>query len=101
MGGRCSTMMRNVCQSEISPMLLNILTLSVIWLVSASLAPAAPPEVAGQPSERGIGDFPKLSADNDWPWWRGPKRNGLAASEAPVRWSETEGIAWKVELPGR
>lgn len=39
----------------------------------------------------------------DWPAWRGPTRDGIAASgqTPPVRWSETENIAWKTPLPGR
>src|SRR5439155_14860437 len=33
----------------------------------------------------------------DWPGWRGPTRDGVAASgqTPPVQWSETEGILWK------
>jgi len=39
----------------------------------------------------------------DWPAWRGPTGDGMAASgqNPPVHWSETEGIAWKVGIPGR
>lgn len=39
----------------------------------------------------------------DWPAWRGPTRDGIAApgQTPPVRWSETENIAWKTPLPGR
>jgi outer membrane protein assembly factor BamB len=38
---------------------------------------------------------------DDWPRFRGP--DGLALSpdkDLPVTWSDTDGIAWKVELPG-
>ncbi len=39
-----------------------------------------------QAQERGIGDFPKLNAKTDWPWWRGPSRNGVAdAGPAPTK----------------
>ena len=39
------------------------------------------------------------SADN-WPQWRGPLLNGLShETNLPVRWSKTEGIAWKLPLP--
>lgn len=40
---------------------------------------------------------------DDWPWWRGPWRNGEASphQRVPQSWSETENIAWKVPLPGR
>lgn len=38
----------------------------------------------------------------DWPSWRGP--NGLGVSSEknlPTRWSSTENIAWKTDLPGQ
>jgi outer membrane protein assembly factor BamB len=46
------------------------------------------------------------SADNpatDWPAWRGPTRDGIAASNQspPIHWSETQNILWKAPLPGR
>lgn len=39
----------------------------------------------------------------DWPGWRGPTRDGIAASgqNPPVQWSETEGVLWKSPIPGR
>lgn len=41
-------------------------------------------------------------ADANWPQFRGPTGDGLAAGAAPpVHWSETENIRWKVALPGR
>jgi hypothetical protein len=52
--------------------------------------------------EKGIGDFPQLSAQNDWPWWRGPLRNGVADQAAvPVTFSETDHVIWKTRVPGR
>jgi outer membrane protein assembly factor BamB len=42
-----------------------------------------------------------LQADN-WPHWRGPAMNGLSSEKGlPLKWSETENIAWKVPMPGR
>jgi outer membrane protein assembly factor BamB len=40
---------------------------------------------------------------NDWPWWRGPQRNGVAAADprVPRTWSETENVVWKSVVPGR
>jgi outer membrane protein assembly factor BamB len=54
-------------------------------------------------AERGIGDFPRLSAEGDWPWWRGPSRNGVAHASArpPVKFGENENVVWKAEIPGR
>jgi outer membrane protein assembly factor BamB len=40
-----------------------------------------------------------IVADN-WPQWRGPELNGVShETNLPVRWSATEGIAWKLALP--
>jgi outer membrane protein assembly factor BamB len=36
-----------------------------------------------------------------WPQWRGPDFNGMARSDAPVKWSDTENIKWKAAIPGR
>ena len=42
-------------------------------------------------------------AETDWPWWRGPNRNGIgsAKEKPPLKWSETENILWKTPVPGR
>ncbi len=41
------------------------------------------------------------AAANDWPYWRGPAATGMAVGDAPLRWSDTEGIRWKATVPGR
>jgi outer membrane protein assembly factor BamB len=52
--------------------------------------------------ETGIEQFPNLSRDRDWPWWRGPSRNGVSTSAtAPVEFSDTDGYLWKAPVPGR
>ena len=39
------------------------------------------------------------SAEN-WPQWRGPSLNGLSAEKnLPVKWSATENVGWKLQLP--
>jgi outer membrane protein assembly factor BamB len=46
--------------------------------------------------------FPKLDLDHDWPWWRGPGRNGDAGtSQLPTRFSDTENVLWRAPVPGR
>jgi outer membrane protein assembly factor BamB len=47
--------------------------------------------------------FGAIDPAKDWPAWRGPARNGLAADgqNPPVQWSETNGVLWKAPLPGR
>ncbi|MHC4400456.1 MAG: outer membrane protein assembly factor BamB family protein [Planctomycetota bacterium] len=46
---------------------------------------------------------PVRPAADDWPWWCGPHRNNVAAEpqNAPVRWSETENVVWRADVPGR
>jgi len=36
----------------------------------------------------------------DWPYWRGPGADGMAAGDAPQRWSGTENVKWKTDIPG-
>lgn len=47
--------------------------------------------------------YSAINPAKDWPAWRGPTRDGIAASgqSPPVQWSETESILWKAPLPGR
>ena len=38
----------------------------------------------------------------DWPWWRGPQRNGLVQEGTPpTRFGAGENIRWKAKVPGR
>lgn len=38
----------------------------------------------------------------NWPQWRGPEANGIAASGTyPVNFSATDDLLWKAELPGK
>jgi outer membrane protein assembly factor BamB len=37
-----------------------------------------------------------------WPNWRGPAFNGVASGTGyPTRWSKTDNVAWKFDLPGK
>jgi hypothetical protein len=39
---------------------------------------------------------------NDWPWWRGPTRDGVAAAQTiPLEWSATKNVLWWTDVPGR
>src|SRR6188472_3808389 len=46
---------------------------------------------------------PGINATTDWPGWRGPTRDGIAApgQNPPTQWSEAENVLWKTPLPGR
>jgi outer membrane protein assembly factor BamB len=39
--------------------------------------------------------------EGEWPRWRGPYDNGVARGAAPTKFSQTENILWKAEIPGR
>lgn len=49
------------------------------------------------------GSAVRFVRSTDWPWWRGPLRNGEAAADqhVPLHWSETENVVWKSPIPGR
>ncbi len=43
-----------------------------------------------------------LSAEQPWPNWRGPFGDGRALDgHYPIRWTESEKIVWRLELPDR
>lgn len=42
------------------------------------------------------------AAPGDWPWWRGPERNGISADrEVVTAWSPKENVVWATNVPGR
>jgi len=45
----------------------------------------------------------KLELNTDWPWWRGPHSNGVAAEgqSPPTEWDATKNVVWKAPVPGR
>lgn len=56
----------------------------------------------GLAQEGGAKDFSRLTASTDWPWWRGPLRNGISPAQSlPVKFSSRDGYAWKTKVPGR
>lgn len=77
----------------------------VMWwvsLVTGWLVFIVPAVSRVQAQEAVLADFPRLSAETDWPWWRGPHRNGWASeTPVPTRFSETENLVWKTPVPGR
>ena len=49
----------------------------------------------------GFAAITTVSADN-WPAWRGPSANGVSTEKGvPLKWSTTENVAWKLEMPSR
>ena len=45
--------------------------------------------------------LPVIAAVDDWPRWRGPLDNGMARGTAPLQWTDTKNVAWKIDVPGR
>jgi len=57
-----------------------------------------------QSAERGESNSePVTFASTDWPWWRGPTRNGIAAANQnpPLEWSKSKNVLWQMDIPGR
>ncbi|MFO0872172.1 MAG: PQQ-binding-like beta-propeller repeat protein [Pirellulales bacterium] len=77
-------------------MLAGMVVLGVVWAGGATAGWSA--DFA--PGTQG---FAGLSAERDWPWWRGPARNGWSPSSAtaPTTWSDAQHVLWRVPLPGR
>jgi outer membrane protein assembly factor BamB len=58
--------------------------------------------VWSQEQKLDLSEFPKLSAERDWPWWRGPLRNGIASeTPVPTKLSDSDNVKWKSPVPGR
>src|SRR5689334_9300130 len=42
------------------------------------------------------------AAAENWPGWRGPRADGTSKDKGfPTKWSATDNVAWKCEIPGR
>ncbi len=67
-----------------------------VYLLAANFESAATPQQNDDAEPITIGP-------DDWPWWRGPNRNGIADAKQkpPLKWSETENVLWKTPVPGR
>jgi outer membrane protein assembly factor BamB len=49
-----------------------------------------------------LAQTPHTVGERFWPQWRGPGANGISRhANPPIEWSETRGLRWKVEIPGR
>jgi outer membrane protein assembly factor BamB len=49
----------------------------------------------------GIGSLSTATTAQDWPSWRGPDDTGMGRGDAPVSWSDVEGVRWRAAIPGR
>jgi len=42
-----------------------------------------------------------ISEAENWGYWRGLESKGMAVGNAPLQWSDTENVLWKVAIPGK
>jgi outer membrane protein assembly factor BamB len=64
--------------------------LPAVLLLAVALAPVAPVAPVAPPAP-----------DSPWPMWRGPAGTGVTTETGlPTQWSDREGVAWRVKLPG-
>src|SRR5262245_19804237 len=84
-----------------------VLAWAVFWLLpTASCSrgkPVAEVHAAASAEVQSLdqpGSLPPID-DADWPWWRGPQRNGVASGLAPTEWSDSKNVLWKTSVPGR
>jgi outer membrane protein assembly factor BamB len=75
-------------------LMLFLTTLLAIPILACSLSGQEPIPTLAEPIQ---------VAPTDWPWWRGPARNGVADAQQqpPLKWSATENVLWKALVPGR
>lgn len=67
------------------------MTRALLACCGVALFLAVPPTRASLPA----------SVVQNWPQWRGPSGGGVAEGTYPERWSPTEHLVWKTEIPGK
>ncbi len=45
--------------------------------------------------------FAESAAKDSWRQWRGPNNNGVAESDGPLHFSDTENVKWRIKIPGK
>jgi outer membrane protein assembly factor BamB len=78
---------REIAKGSLMQQVLHTAFLALLLLGWCAAAPAADDSVP----------------TGDWPWWRGPHRNGIADPNQtpPAHWSERDNVLWKAPVPGR
>jgi outer membrane protein assembly factor BamB len=76
--------------------------LLLVLVAAGLLLPVALPARADRLPAEPDGDRITVAA-TDWPWWRGPNRDGVAdpGQKPPLKWGDSENVLWKTPVPGR
>ena len=71
-------------------------------LLFAAAASAQSDTATSQATPAGEVTTPEF-ASTDWPWWRGPRRDGSAQADQkpPIKWDRDTNVLWRTPLPGR
>jgi outer membrane protein assembly factor BamB len=87
---------QNVC-------LVNLVRVVILFLLATTLPNLSAGSRLAGVSQTGEAIDPIELREQDWPWWRGQNRNGVAPAgqKPPLRWSKTENILWSSPIPGR
>ncbi len=75
--------------------------LFVLNAVTRSAASRAPSLIAGLALLAGPAISAGPEAKDAWRQWRGPNNNGVAESDAPLNFSDTENVKWRISIPGK
>ena len=80
------------------PMAIQRLGIALILIVCCRVCGPADDSCAAELKPAGASP-----GKTDWPWWRGPTRDGVASADEqpPLRWGENENVLWKAKIPGR
>jgi len=73
--------------------------LPIVVALLVVLSPAASVHANGPAAPEPI----SVSAESDWPWWRGPTHDGIAhaGQKPPHEWSSSKNVLWKSPISGR
>ncbi len=71
---------------------------TILCLIAGLLLAASPMHAEDDPAVK-TPTFPAT----DWPWWRGPNRDGVAHPDQspPTTWNAKQNVVWKAPVPGR
>jgi len=73
----------------------------IACVTSAALSSGDVDEIAGDARQHERLP-PIVVSPRDWPWWRGPNRDGIAIDQdVPIEFGPDKNVAWRAELPGR